>query len=324
MHPRCQIPVPQSKTVDERGQRNDWPATLGDTMSAAVVFKLSGTSRRVPAGGLIGHAPCASLRLVDPGIREAHAIVSRKQDALVLRSLGGPVMVGRVPREAVELTVGRTLSLSDDVQLEVEALRTPSHTLALDGVADAPILFESDVSTLYADPWRLTPGYHPAGIGWISADGDAWLAHIDGETFTLREGSRLMVAGRMLRVVSVPLDLNRNDAAPWRTVPLHIVARHETAHIHRPNRRPLVLSGMSAKILSELVRFAAPVPWDWVATELFGPIRQRSARMRWDRNLRTLRRKLREAGVRDGLVCSDGHGNVELVLGPKDSVLDES
>lgn len=292
-------------------------------MSAAVVFELAGASRRVPAGGLIGRAPCASLRLAGPGICEAHAIVTRHEGQLILRALGGPLLVHHVPIESVTLEVGQTVSLAPEVDLRVESLRTPNHTLAIEGLGDEPVLLDADVATLWHDPWRLTSGYHPRGLGWIAADGDRWLAHIDHETVALHEGTELAVRGRLLQVVAVPIDAWSGSSEPWQTLPLHIVARQETAHIHRANRAPLVLSGMSAKILSELVRFAAPVPWDWVATEIFGPLPAHTARMRWDRNLRTLRRKLREAGLRDGLVASDGHGNIELVLGPKDTVLDE-
>ena len=86
-----------------------------------------------------------------------------------------------------------------------------------------------------------------------------------------------------------------------------------------------MIPGLGARIISELVAYDAPVPWEMVAKTIYpdieDPVRLRT---NWDRTLRRLRPMLRRKGVRDTLVRADGKGNIELVLREEDAAVDES
>ncbi len=141
--------------------------------------------------------------------------------------------------------------------------------------------------------------------------------------------ARLVLGARhYVAAVSLPV---RSAAQPathdtGRLFPrIRLVAHYDTAHIHRRGHPTLTLSGLSARIVSELVSVGAPVSWEAVATELWRqPASREALRQRWDRNLAKLRIKLRKSGVRGDLVRSDGTGNVELLLLPGDEVVDAS
>ncbi len=294
-------------------------------MHAAVVFEHGGRSTRVSAGGIIGRLPDAGLRLTDPRISEAHALVSLRDHRLVLLALRGRLQVGRTAAEVVPLSVGQCVSLARGLVLRVTELFLPTSRLALTGLGATPVALQSEVATLHRDPWRLEPGFDPTGQAHIVSSGGHWVLHREGVEKVLELGDALGFGGHQITVVELPLGSTRQThQSLGARAPLTLVAQYETVHIHRPGHETAVITGVSARILTELVRFAAPTPWDWVAREVFGTLARHILRQRWDRNLRTLRRKLREAAIRGDLVFSDGHGNVELVLGPDDTAHDES
>jgi hypothetical protein len=106
--------------------------------------------------------------------------------------------------------------------------------------------------------------------------------------------------------------------------PLRIVARYETVHIHRRDRPTVVLDGVQARLLSELVAFAVPVPWRALADELWPGVDDALLlRKRLDGALARLRVRLGEAGLRPDLVRSNGQGQFELLLEPGDAVEDQ-
>ena len=95
-------------------------------------------------------------------------------------------------------------------------------------------------------------------------------------------------------------------------------------HIERPGEAPAVIPGLGARIISELVEYASPTPWELVARSIYPDITDPvHLRTNWDRTLRRLRAMLRRKGVRDTLVRADGRGNIELVLRAEDAVVDE-
>ena len=68
-----------------------------------------------------------------------------------------------------------------------------------------------------------------------------------------------------------------------------------------------------------------PVAWESIAASVWPDGDDRNAlRRRWDVHLGRLRAKLRETGIREDLVRTDGKGNLELVLGPGDTVEDQA
>jgi hypothetical protein len=102
---------------------------------------------------------------------------------------------------------------------------------------------------------------------------------------------------------------------------MRVVPLYSSVRLEADGREPVLLHGQPARIASELCEYAEPVPWDVVAREVWrDETDEVRLRQNWDRNLRLLRERLREARLRDDLVLPDGHGNVALNLLPGDEV----
>lgn len=295
-------------------------------MSASVTVRLpSGDRLELLPGDLIGRTAGAALVLDDPRVSEAHALLSLRGGELRLLSLRRMVAVDGTPTSSVVLREGLRVTLAEGLDLLIEALHLPSSLPALQRTNGARTLLSGSAS-IFAAPPRVVGRHEPTA--------DAWLWSTDG-VFRLRQGDavRILGAGDRIRVgegewtlVDVPLE----DAghAPTRldgavSAPLHIVARFDSAHLHRDGRPPLVLSGRGARILSELVTFGGPVAWDVLAGEIWpdhpDPL---VLRHRLDVNLGRLRSRLKAAGIRGDLVRSGGTGQVELVLYDGDTIED--
>ncbi|MFT7625421.1 MAG: hypothetical protein ACI9WU_004612, partial [Myxococcota bacterium] len=52
--------------------------------------------------------------------------------------------------------------------------------------------------------------------------------------------------------------------------PLRIVARYDTVHLHHGNSEPAALSGVGARLISELAVMGCPVEWRVLAREVWG------------------------------------------------------
>lgn len=293
-------------------------------MRAHVTVQIEERRVRVMAGGLIGRMPSASLRLDDPRVSEAHALVSLRAGRLLMIGLANELRVGRQRVQRVQLTPGQRVGLTDDLWLQVLEVVLPSSSLAIQGLGVRPIVLDVDVGTFLGDPPRLEPGFDPRGEAHLWASGEGWSIRRRGEVIPLVAGTEFDVVGSRVRVIEVPpIDVGGTHRSLVAQDDLRLVIRFTSVHILRAGRPTVKLAGVTARILTELVRFASPVPWDWVAREVWGALDRDLLRTRWDRNLRTVRRKLLENGLREDLVFADGRGNVELVLGPADEVVDD-
>lgn len=284
---------------------------------------------RVPPGGIIGRLSTAALRLDDSRVSEAHALVSRRGGQLKLLALRRWFEVDGARSSEVALRVGQEIRLAPGVFLRVIEVCIESASTVLRGAAGGPVELESGVYSLLRDAdgqVAVTAGFTEPAEGHVWSTGTGWAARIrGGPPVDLSPGVWLHVGDQTLRVVGrpvVPLASTMRDASL--DPPVRIVVRHDTVHLFRSDRPPLVLSGVAARIVSEVALLGAPVPWEVPAQEIWrnGPISR--ARQNWDRNNRTLRKKLAEAQIRTDLVRADGRGNVELFLLPGDELIDES
>ena len=86
----------------------------------------------------------------------------------------------------------------------------------------------------------------------------------------------------------------------------------------------MALSGIGARIISELVACDGPVSWEVLAAMIWRDADGTDLRGRWDVALARLRRKLIESDLRRDLVRSDGAGHLELFLTEHDGVEDRT
>ena len=287
-----------------------------------------GTSARVHPGQLIGRARTAALRIDDPRISEALAMVSLRGRALYLIALRGMLRGRSGPVTEVRLVRGARLELAPGLRVTVDEIVLPERMLAISGLGPAPQELVDSVHHICLKPQPLLgDGFLPDAdvVIWSTADG--WKFRLQGGLAEeLVEGTRIVLGDRTLEVVGIDLDeiaVDPTRQGGGSRAPLRLVLRQETVHLQIGERPVVRISGISARIICEVARFDAPTPWDWVAREVWGDLDRETLRVRWDRNLRTARARIRQAGLPGDLVRADGHGNIELVLREGDQVIDE-
>lgn len=284
-------------------------------------------------GDLIGRLESAALHLSDPRISEAHAMVSLRGTSLRLLALRGRMTLNGVRQADLELQVGQRVSFARDLDLEVVAVTLPERVPALRVGGTQERVLTGVCSTFLApgspDGIELRPGFHPDAVAYLWTHRDGFVLRRTGRPDqTLSPGDAVEVDGHVLEVVEMALTGEGQYVTTARGAlagPIELVVRYESASIHRTDEPTLVLTGLSARILSELVSFGVPVHWATIAKEIWPEeLALEDLRVRWDVNLGRLRRKLQDARVRPDLVRPDGHGNVELLLERDDRVRDES
>jgi hypothetical protein len=279
-------------------------------------------------GDLIGRLWTAALRLDDPRISEAHALVSLRGDELKLLALRGMMSVGGSPANTATLQPGVRVRLCEGIELEVAAVELPEHMLALSLPGQGAVALTASVYSLTVEPeLRMAPGFTPGAIGHVWSNGEGWTLRAEGLSAEIEEGRSWVVAGTplaALRIATARGAVAATQMSGRIHPPVRIVAQFDTVQLHREKYDPVVIGGTAARILSVLASFQGPASWEVVAGEVWrGETADRfGLRRRWDRNLVTLRTKLREAGLRPDLVHHDGSGNIELVLLPGDEVVD--
>lgn len=294
-------------------------------MRASVRFCLPDSSAEtLYAGDLIGRTWAAALRLDDPDVSEAHAMVSLRGERLWLLALRRRFAVGGKSTDAVALEVGMTVRLAPRVSLTVEEIALPDAVIGLEGVG-LPSQVLPGTCSLVLDPHpRLAPG-SVAGAEAVFWESDGnWRVRSGEQTAPLEAGNILKLPSGTYTAISIALSVageqatRADDAAP-----LRIVASYDTVQIHRPKAEVFVLVGQLARVVSELATVQQPLAWEELARPHWPHLDDRDAlRRRWDGLLGRLRDRLREGGLRPDLVASTRIGLVELLLREGDVVED--
>lgn len=292
-------------------------------MRAHVVLMSVGGQRHVLGhGALIGRLRSAALPIDDPRVSEAHALVSLRGETLKLLALRGRLHLDGDAHVAITLAPGQVIGLAPGVALTVVDVALPATVVGLggDGLPRQPL---GGVQSLFVKPRpRLAPGVLPDADAVLWGEGDRYrLRTRDGER-DLALGDAFSVDDRRFELVAIAL---RDAAVPstlGTTAPVRIVASYDTVQVHQ-NDLAVVIAGLGARLICELIELGGPVAWDVLAAELWGPGEDTiDLRPRFDMTMTRLRRRLRQAGIRDDLVVLTGTGQVELVLRPGDHVED--
>jgi hypothetical protein len=287
-----------------------------------------GSCHELVHGDIIGRLLTAAMPLDDARISEAHAMVSlRERELRLIRLRGGLAVEGR-PVNEVTLVPGIAIVLAAGIEIGVEEVHLPAFVLGLEGPGLARQALPPVASLLLDEGVRLHAGYVERAAAWIWCTGPVWRLRIGAAPArTLEPEATFTLAGATLRAVALPLELAglpRTHVGGGVEAPLRIDANFDTVQIHREGAAPLVLGGVHARIVSELVSLGGPAHWTVLARELWPEAEPETVRSRFDVALSRLRRKLREGRVRTDLVHSDGAGQVELLLYPHDVVADRT
>jgi hypothetical protein len=285
-----------------------------------------GTVADLGHGDLIGRVWTAALVMDDPRVSEAHAMVSLRGGELWLLSLRRRIaMEGRSLSE-VRLEEGQRIELADRLELRVESVQLPAEVLAIEAPGLPRTVLPAVCSLRVRPKLLLSPRYEPDAPCRIWTTGDGWRIEKEGKVQPLEPGQEWVLEGLRFRSLAMPLGGTAATRLSGGVEPnLRIVAAFDTVQVHRGNEPPLVLGGVMARVLSELVTIGGPVSWEVVAREIWPDEPDTWAlRKRWDVTLVRLRARLREARVRTDLVHADGTGQFELLLRDGDRVEDKT
>jgi hypothetical protein len=287
-----------------------------------------GSSVELGHGDVIGRLWSAALQLNDARISEAHALISLRGDALMLLALRGRLAVAGKQSSSVTLVPGLQVHLARDLALQVAEVELPTRVLALEGDG-LPRQVLNGVCSLRTNPRpELVPRYQSGAAAHIWSDGDQWRVRTPEGELEVQPDTTFAVNGRTFRAVAVDLATANATATRVRgtlQAPLRVVAQYDTVHVLRQDEAGLALSGLGARVISELVAFDGPVGWQVLAREIWPDEEDAPAlRRKLDVTLARLRKKLRLAGVRTDLVRADGFGHFELFLYDGDHVEDRT
>lgn len=299
-------------------------------MRAFVRFRLEdGDEIELSHGDMIGRLWSSALVIEDPRISEAHALVSLRGDELRLLALRGRFSLGEGALSELTLAAGQRVWLTRDRFLDVLAVERPTALLALEVPGLSPQILTGTTALYGGSRPRLSPRLEDDAAAVVWSSGDGWLVRVgDGPPRRLQPGDVVDVGGVPFTARAV--DLASAAAQPTMVAggvaaPLRIEANFDSVHIHRDGAESLVLSGISARILSELVALDGPVGWEVVGSLIWPEETDRvSLRRRWDVALARLRARLRDARIRNDLVRAIGTGTVELLRYPGDAVIDNT
>lgn len=291
-----------------------------------------GTRHELVHGDIIGRLWSAAMSLDDARISEAHAMVSLRERELRLIALRGGLALDGRPVNEVALQAGVEIVLARGLAIVVESVFLPGFVLGLEGPSLVRQALPPVASLLVGESVRLIAGYSEHAAAWIWCTGASWRLRVAGQgARTLEPGETIVLGDEVVRAVAIPLSAAgqaATRAGGGVEAPLKIEACFDTVHIHREGATVLVLGGVQARIVSELVALGGPTHWT-VLAGLLWPQDARvddpdTLRSRFDVTLSRLRRKLRDARVRTDLVHTDGAGQVELLVYPHDVVDDRT
>lgn len=301
-------------------------------MRTFVRFRLDdGDIRELGPGDIIGRSWSSTLCLADPGISEAHALVSLRGASLKLLALRGRFAVDDRTVSEIELVAGLRVRLTREIGFEVIEVQLPDEVLALEAEGFPRQILEGTCSLRAKPRPELVPGFHPDADASLWSDGVDWMLRLGStrdDDRPLVPGDTFEVAGLTFKAVGVALgNAGYPTTAAFLAVgsPLHLIVRYDTVHIHREIEPSLALDGISARILSELAVIKLPIAWEALAKEIWPDDSDLvSLRRKWDTSVARLRRKLRDARIRPNLIRADGTGNVEIYLMREDQVDDQT
>jgi len=267
------------------------------------------------------------LRLDDPRVSEAHAIISLRRLELKLLALRGRFSVEGKPRTEEVLAVGQRIVLAGVLPLVPLAVMLPEEVPALmlrDGQPPMPV---NGVVSFFAGEGHFEAGFGPDAdaVFWSSSSGVRMRTRA-GEERELWLGAELEVGGRALTLALVArgkLVAQATEGDRRFESRLRIAVYFDTVHIASDDGRSAVLDGLVARAVSELATMRVPIHWQSLCEGLWPETKDPATlRPRWDQVLVRLRSRLREAGLRGDLVRANRKGLVELFLGPDDTVED--
>jgi hypothetical protein len=260
-----------------------------------------------------------------PAVAEFHAVVSIRGEALSLLGLREGFRVnGAPPVHQTPLVAGQQIDLAEGVSLSVVSVQQPVRTLMLRIDEGHEVDVYGVVSLVGGSPPEFVGGWRDVAMCRVFSDGEAWFYDVGEETFPIVDGGgwtmgRVRVGARFRCVGTATTQMD-----PMAHSPLVIRGQYDTVVFEVESRPPVVLSGLGARLISELIAVGGTANWSTLAHLVWRGLPPHTLRRRWDVQLARIRRWLRTNGVRDDLLQMTGSGDIRLVELPGDVVRDEA
>ena len=297
-------------------------------MTAGVRLLLpNGAVHVLPLGGFLGRSVHCALRIDDPAISEAHALLSWRGGELRLIALRRRLAVQGQPVEETRVFEGDEIELAPGFVIEVLEVVLPAHVLVLEGPG-LPTQLLPDVAAIgLGPPPTLSARTMPdaAAILWQSPDAPPPGARIrlaDGAEITPDPDGYFTLGTTRFRIRATPTG-SVADAATGRPSEREaLLVRIDGDVVHlRVGSREVDFQGVQGRLLRLLA--VAGVAYDWA------PLASRVwtdradwdlLRSRLDTTVSRIRRRLKTVGFAPSLLRTNGAGGFVLALEPRDVV----
>jgi hypothetical protein len=284
----------------------------------------------------VGRSYAADVRLDDGRVSEAHAMVSLRGRELVLLPLRGRLRVGDRDVARVVLAPGVVVTLAAGVDVRVVTADLPRTVLAAElrsssaqRMSTPPQVLTGVMSVVASPSPHLAAGVQAGAQALVFSDGLSWFVRC-GE-----EAAIEVVSGDVVDVAVVGaepwqlsfVDVDIETLAALETSPLltttqrlRLVSCFDSVEVWCGDERVLLLAGVPARLVAELLAFGGPVRWELLAEALWpqADLGRDVLRHRLDVALTRLRKRLAHVGVRRDLITAHRTGQLELVLAPGD------
>lgn len=288
----------------------------------------SGVVREMPLGATIGRSPHNAIRLDDPAISEAHALLSWRSGELRLVALRRRFSLrGQIVEEA-RLFEGDEIELAPGVVLEVLEVTLPHEVLVLEGPGLPSQLLPDVAALVLGPPPSLSTriAHDAAAILWQSPDAPppgVKVRRSDGsETHVGADGCILIGDLRFtLRAVPTGAVADAATGRPSDREPLSVELCGEDCVRIADVARGIEFQGVQGRLLHILASARASCDWPTLAGRVWSDRADWDAlRSRLDTTVSRIRRRLREVGFQPALLRTDGSGGFVLALESRDSV----
>lgn len=294
----------------------------------------SGDTAYMTVGDIIGRSHTAAVVIDDPRVSVAHAMLDVRSGRASLLRLRRSLYVDGVEASSVTLKPGIRIALSPDADLAVtvQTVQVPTHVLSVEGLLPVPVDLYNDLAILPAHernrPFTVqTRRYTPGALAHIYSGDGTWKIHIRGASpEPLFDGWQGQLAGVPLHARARLLGEDDQLDTMATVHGIRITARYESVTIDDgTRRRPIVIGGFPARILSEVIECGGgPIPKKDIAEQIWNSPADRDLDeqilcARLDRHLGILRTKLHSAGLPPDLLSRNGKALLELKLGPHDT-----